>query len=114
MQVFPPEVVVAAKALACELPSVLGTPLSRLGVPDIAAEVVRGGIVAEISGTIIWRWLFRGCACGPRNCTRRIFPRDPDFEKKASRVLDLCAASWADKALGKRDLVISADEKTSI
>ncbi len=57
MQVFSPEVVVAVKALAPELPSQLGVPLSRLGVPDIAAEVVRKGIVAEISGTTIWRWL---------------------------------------------------------
>ena len=48
---FPPEVVVAVKSLACELPSRLGVPLSRLHVPDIAT---RGrstrGIVAEISG----------------------------------------------------------------
>jgi hypothetical protein len=49
---FPPEVVVAVKALACELPSRLGAPLSRLHVPDIVAE-----IVANISGTTIWRWL---------------------------------------------------------
>ena len=54
---FPPEVVVAVKALACELPACLGVPLSRLHVPDIAAEVAARGIVAEISGTTIWRWL---------------------------------------------------------
>ena len=29
----------AVKALACELPSRLGVPLSRLHVPDIAGEV---------------------------------------------------------------------------
>ena len=38
---FPPEVVVSVKALACELPSRLGVPLSRLHVPDISAEVAR-------------------------------------------------------------------------
>ena len=54
---FPPEVVVAVKALACELPSRHGVPLGRLHVPDIAAEVRTRGIVAEISGTTIWRWL---------------------------------------------------------
>jgi hypothetical protein len=54
---FPPEVVVAVKALACELPSRLGAPLSRLHVPDIVAEIVARGIVANISGTTIWRWL---------------------------------------------------------
>jgi hypothetical protein len=52
---FPPEVVVAVKALACELPSRLGVPLSRLHVPDIASEVVARGIAADISGTTIWR-----------------------------------------------------------
>lgn len=49
----PPEVVVAVKALACELPSRLGVPLARLHVPDIAAKVVARGIVAEISGTTL-------------------------------------------------------------
>lgn len=49
-RLFPPEVVVAVKALACALPSRLGVPLSRLHVPDIAAEVVSRGIVTEISG----------------------------------------------------------------
>lgn len=32
---FPPEVAVAVKALACELPATLGVPLSRLHVPDL-------------------------------------------------------------------------------
>ena len=54
---FPPEVVVAAKALACELPARLGVPLSRLHIPDIASEVISRGIVAEMSGTTVWRWL---------------------------------------------------------
>jgi hypothetical protein len=35
LEPFPPEVVVAVKSLACELPSRLGVPLSRLFVPDI-------------------------------------------------------------------------------
>ena len=47
----------AVKAIACELPSRLGVPLSRLHVPDIATAVTTRGIVAEISGTTIWRWL---------------------------------------------------------
>jgi DDE superfamily endonuclease len=110
---FPPEVVVAVKALACELPSRLGVPLSRLHVPDIAAEVVTRGIVAEISGTTIWRWLSQD-AIRPWRSRSWIFPRAPDFEAKAGRVLDLYARNWQGKQLGKRDYVISADEKTSI
>jgi hypothetical protein len=110
---FPPEVVVAVKALACELPCRLGVPLSRLHVPDIATEVIERGIVAEISGTTIWRWLSED-AIRPWRQRSWIFPRDPDFEAKAGRVLDLYAGSWEAKALGKYDYVISADEKTSI
>lgn len=112
-RLFPPEVVVAVKALACELPSRLGVPLSRLHVPDIAAEVVARGITADISGTTIWRWLSQD-AIRPWRSRSWIFPRDPDFEAKAGRVLDLYARTWEGKALGKRDFVISADEKTSI
>lgn len=110
---FPPEVVVAVKALACELPTRLGVPLSRFHVPDIAAEAVERGIVAEISGTTIWRWLAEDAI---RPWARRswIFPRDPDFEAKAGRVLDLYARCWDGKPLGKRDFVLSSDEKTSI
>src|SRR6266542_2651559 len=43
-----------------------------------------------------------------------IFPRDPDFCAKAGRVLDLYAGHLGGKRLGKRDFVLSADEKTSI
>ncbi|MGH2687715.1 MAG: hypothetical protein ACRDKW_02750 [Actinomycetota bacterium] len=104
---------VEVKALACELPSRLGIPLSRLHIPDIRAEVVRRGLVAEISGTTIWRWLAED-ALRPWAHRSWVFPRDPDFEAKAARVLDLYAREWEGKSLGKRDFVICADEKTSI
>jgi len=38
----------------------------------------------------IWRWLTED-AIRPWTHRSRIFPRDPDFEAKASRVLDLYA-----------------------
>lgn len=110
---FPPEVVVAVKALACELPGRLGVPLSRLHVPDIATEVVGRGIVAEISGTTIWRWLSED-AIRPWKQRSWIFPRDPQFEIKAARVLDLYARTYEGKALDSRDFVVSADEKTRV
>jgi hypothetical protein len=106
-------VVVGVKALACELPSRLGVPLSRLHVPDIASEVLARGIAADISGTTIWRWLSED-AIRPWRSRSWIFPRDPNFAAKIGRVLDLYARSWEGKALGKQDFVISADEKTSI
>jgi hypothetical protein len=110
---FLPEVVVAVKALACELPSRLGAPLSRLHAPDIVADIVARGTVAGISGTTIWRWLSED-AIRPWKQRSWIFPRDPGFEAKAARVLDLYTRAWEGRPLGKRDFVISADEKTSI
>ena len=82
-------------------------------MPDIRAEVIRRGLVAEISGATIWRWL---AADAIRPWTHRswIFPRDPDFPTKAGRVLDLYARTWQRKRLRPDDYVISADEKTSI
>jgi hypothetical protein len=49
--------VVAIKAIACELPARLGLPFSRLHVPDIQAEVISRGLVASISDMSRWRWL---------------------------------------------------------
>ena len=43
-----------------------------------------------------------------------IFPRDPDFEAKAGRVLDLYAREWEGQPLDDGGYVLSADEKTSI
>jgi hypothetical protein len=43
-----------------------------------------------------------------------LFPRDPQFEEKAGRVLDLDAGVWQGQSLGPNDDMISADEKTSM
>jgi hypothetical protein len=110
---FPPGVVVEVKALACELPHRRGLPLSRFPVAEIRREVLAEGLVAEISGTTLWRWLSRDALC-PWRYRSWIFPRDPDFATKAGRVLDLYAGRWNGTALGRRDFVLSADEKTSI
>lgn len=104
---------VAVKAIACELPATLGVPLSRLHVPDIRQEVIARGLAAEISGTTIWRWLAAD-AIKPWTHRSWIFPRDPDFQAKANRVLDLYHRTWDNKPLRPDEYVISADEKTSI
>jgi len=111
--VFPPELVVAVKAIACELPARLGLPFSRLHVPDIHAEVLRRGLVASTSDMTIWRWLDED-AIKPWTHRSWIFPRDPDFEAKAARVLDLYAREFEGRKLKSNEFVISADEKTSI
>ena len=112
-RVFPPALVVAVKAIACELPARLGLPLSRLHVPDIRAELIRRGLVAAISDTTIWRWLTAD-AIKPWTHRSWIFPRDRAFGPKAARVLDLYAGEWDGRRLRDDEYVISADEKPSI
>jgi hypothetical protein len=111
--VFPPEVVVQIKALACEWPAQRGLPLSRLSSRDIAREAQRSGLVASISGTTVWRWLNED-AIRPWQHRSWIFPRDPEFALKAGRILDLYARRWAGRALQPDEFVLCADEKTSI
>jgi len=111
--VFPPSVIVEVKALACELPKRLGLPLARWSLSDLRREVVANGIVAQISGTTLWRWLGQD-ALRPWRHRSWIFPRDPLFATKAGTILDLYHRRWQGKPLGNSDFVISADEKTSI
>jgi DDE superfamily endonuclease len=73
----------------------------------------RQGLVAEISGAPLWRWLSSD-AIRPWQHRSWIFPRDPDFAAKAGRVLDLYERVWKGTPLGPNDFVISADEKTSV
>lgn len=104
---------VAIKALACELPHEHGIPVSRLSTAEIRRAAVERGLVAEIGATTVWRWLSED-AIRPWCHRNWIFPRDPDFARKAARVLDLYEGRWNGKPLGKDEYVISADEKTSI
>jgi len=71
------------------------------------------GIVAQVSGTTLWRWLSAD-ALRPWQHRSWIFPRDPDFALKAGRILDLYARLGEGKPLHRSEFVISADEKTSI
>jgi len=101
------------KAIACARPRQLCLPLARLHVPDIRAEAIRAGLVAEISGTTIWRWLSED-ALRPWAHRSWIFPRDPNFARKAAVVLDLYARRYKGRRLGMNEYVLCADEKTSI
>lgn len=110
---FPPNIVVAIKALACELPYELGIPLSRFSMSELKRAAIQRGIVASIGEATIWRWLSED-AIKPWNHRTWVFPRAPDFEAKAARILDLYEGVWEGRALGEDEWVISADEKTSI
>lgn len=110
---FPPEIVVQIKALACELPKKYDLPLSRWSIADVAAQVRRSGLVATISDSTVWRWLHED-AIRPWYHRCWIFPRDPAFATKASRILDLYERVWEGQPLQDDEFVLSADEKTSI
>jgi len=110
---FPPSLVVQVKALACELPHRLGLPLSRLSIAEIRQHVISQGLVAQISGATLWRWLSSD-ALRPWQHRSWIFPRDPNFATKAGPILDLYERAWEGAPLGVDDYVISADEKTSV
>jgi hypothetical protein len=106
-------VVASVKAVACELPAQLELPFSRFSINEIREHVIEKKIVESIGTTTLWKWLHED---GIRPWTHRtwIFPRDPAFETKAVRVLDLYQHIWEGTRLGEGDFVISADEKTSI
>lgn len=76
-------------------------------------EVISQGIVAQISGTTIWRWLSED-ALHPWTRRSWVFPRDPQFNVKAGRVLDLYHGMWQGELLGSEDFVLCADEKTQL
>jgi hypothetical protein len=100
-------------ALACELPAEMGVPLSRWSAVELAREVKARGIVEQISGVTVWRWLSED-AIRPWNYRSWIFPRDPRFREKAGPILDLYEGRWEGELLHPGDYVVCADEKPSI
>jgi transposase len=102
------------RSLACALPAATGVPLSLWSAPELAREAIERAVTPEgISASTVRRWLATD-AIKPWRYRSWLFPRDPDFAAKASRVLDLYAGVWEGKPLGHGEYVISSDEKTSI
>jgi hypothetical protein len=110
--IFPPHDRAVVKAIACEAVSQTRLPLSRLSTTDLAARASTA-LGRAISPGTVWR-ILDADAIKPWRYEYWIFPRDPQFSEKAGRVLDLYAGTWEGKPLGRRDYVISSDEKTSI
>lgn len=79
---------------------------------DLAARASTA-LGKAISPSTVWR-ILDADAIKPWRYEYWIFPRDPRFVEKAGRVLDLYAGSWENKPLGRKDYIISSDEKTSI
>lgn len=69
------------KAIACELPARSGVPLSRWSTEEVVREAVERGLVAEISGATVWRWLSKD-AFRPFYHRSWIFPRNLAFQKR--------------------------------
>ncbi|HWM20792.1 MAG TPA: IS630 family transposase [Ilumatobacteraceae bacterium] len=99
-------------ALACALPAEHDVPLSRWSCPEIARELATRCQV-NASASSVRRWLAAD-VLKPWQHRSWISIRDPHFAVKAARVLDLYAGIWDGQPLGPNDLVICADEKTSI
>jgi DDE superfamily endonuclease len=99
--------------MACALPAEQGVPLSRWSTSELAREAVTRGIVEQISGVTVWRWLSED-AIKPWQHRSWIFPRDPRFAERAGPILDLYAGRWQGERLHPGDYVVCADEKPSI
>ena len=109
----PPQMRAEVTAMACELPATSGMPLSRWSSNELAREAIERGIVEQISGVTVWRWLSQD-AIKPWQHRSWIFPRDPLFSERAGPILDLYAGMWQGERLHPGDYVVCADEKPSI
>ena len=79
--------------------------MCRLSVEEIRQHVIAQGLVAEISGATLWRWLSSDALC-PWKHRSWIFPRDPAFASKAGPILDLYQRLWEGVPLSSDDYVI--------
>jgi hypothetical protein len=80
---------------------------------ELAREAIGRGIIEQISGMTVWRWLSED-AIKPWQHRSWIFPRDPRFADRAGPILDLYAGRWQGERLHPGDYVVCADEKPSI
>ena len=100
------------QAVACELPIRYGLPLSRFSRAELHRLVIELS-VSEASASTVWRWL-HDAALKPWQQRSWIYRRDPEFEVKAARVLDLYARVSGGKRLWPNEYVICADEKSQL
>ena len=110
--IFPPLDQAMVKALACEIIFETERPLSRQSLSDLTQRAA-GALGKPISRSTVWRILHEA-DLKPWRYEYWIFPRDPEFARKAEVILDLYAGFWQEKPLRPADYIISSDEKTSI
>lgn len=110
--IFPPLDHATVQAIACELVFETAQPLSRQSLSDLTQRAATA-LGKPISRSTVWRMLHEA-DLKPWRYEYWVFPRDPEFARKAEVVLDLYAGFWQEKPLGPHDYLVSADEKTSI
>jgi transposase len=104
----------AVVALACQLPAQTGVPLSRWTGPELKRELEAQALAsAPVSVSSLLRILAED-PVKPWRYQSWIFPRDPDFEAKATVILDLYRGLYQGKPLGPDDRLLSFDAKPSI
>jgi hypothetical protein len=101
------------KAMVCERPALLQRPLSRFSLSEILDWVREAEVVPHLSRSSLWRLLHQD-ALRPWLYRVWLFPRDPDFQHKAERVVDLYMATWQGQSLHPNDYVLCADEKPGL
>ena len=84
---------------------------SRRSAADLAAQAAAEGLVEAVSRATVARWLDAD-AIRPWRHRSWIFPRDPHFEVKAARALDLYQRIWDGTELGDDEYGLSTDEKS--
>ena len=98
--------------MAGELPARHERPLGRFSRTELHRLVIEQGVTGA-SATTIWRWL-HDRSLKPWQQRSWIFPRDPDFQPKAGRVLDLYGRRFEGRRLHPGEYVICADEKSQL
>ena len=98
-------------AIACELPSQRGLPLSRHFASSIRQVLGSEGVAMSLR--TVQRILAKDCL-KPWRYRSWIHPRDPQFVAKAKVILGLYERVWQGQPLDENDLIVSADEKPGI
>ncbi len=99
-------------SIACDVVARTGNPLSRQSTTDLARRAAEE-LNRPISRSTVWK-ILDADAIKPWQYEHWLFPRAPDFFKKAAVVLDLYQGYYQGERLDPFDRVISSDEKTSI
>lgn len=94
------------------MPARHGRPLGRFSRTELHRLVIEQA-VCEASASTIWRWL-HDRSLKPWQQDSWIFPRDPEFQPKAGRVLDLYERRFEGRRLHPGEYVICADEKSQL